>query len=222
MKKKIMPCLAFGLMLLILSGNIYAATYNAVDEFSITNGNPNGVWSYGEKLYNATHDSFGDFEIFQYGINDGGWARWHTNNLPSIGQNISAWTAEGIPSGGMNLHSYGDNAAVLRFTTPEDGIYDIIGGFLSGNTGTPKVAVTDDSGFLWKNSDSGDFSFLNHSLASGTIIDFVVYDWTFAAATGLNLTIEKVETSSVPIPSTFMLFSACMLFLPCTRIRRKK
>jgi hypothetical protein len=40
------------------SGVAQAATYNALNDFSITSGNPNGVWSYGEGTVGTSFTPF--------------------------------------------------------------------------------------------------------------------------------------------------------------------
>ncbi len=47
MKNKFLTGLATGLFLAGIAGISQATVYNPTTDFSITNGNPNGVWTYG-------------------------------------------------------------------------------------------------------------------------------------------------------------------------------
>ena len=66
-------------------------------------------------------------------------------------------------------------AAVLRFTAPTDGLYNINGQFFAGDSGVMSVGVRQGTTFLWNGQDTGVFSINNKTLSAGDSIDFLVY-----------------------------------------------
>jgi hypothetical protein len=65
---------------------LQAAIYDAVGDFSITNGNPNGVWSYGDNS-----GAGGVFSGFSVTISDATYIGWQKtgNFYPNIRRNIT-------------------------------------------------------------------------------------------------------------------------------------
>ncbi len=91
-------------------------TYNAYNEFSLENGNPNGVWGYQERTKDGT--TYTDLTL------DTTNNRWLSSSTSS---NIKAVTSDqvtGAPAIYFQVHNQ-SNDAVLTFTAPETGIISI-------------------------------------------------------------------------------------------------
>jgi hypothetical protein len=215
MRKKVCSLLA-SLLLLAGSSNLAQATvYNAATDYSITHGNPNGVWSYG-----WMPSDFSGFNAFTNTVNTL-FDQWYTPGMsgdgtPAVGYNGTASSAYGVAPGQVTLHpGPGGQAADLRFTAQATGNYDITGQFYPGDSGTMLVGVRQGSTWLWQGTDSGTFSINNYALTSGSSLDFVVYNGYAYGNTPLELTIS----SPVPEPSAILLTGAGLM---CLAIRRKR
>jgi hypothetical protein len=194
-----------------------AAVYDATADFSVTNGNPNGVWSYGW----MNSDFSGSFNAYTNTVNTL-WAQWYTagmssDNTPAVAYNGTSSLQYGVAPGQLTLHPGPQTqASVLRFTAPTSGIYNISGQFFPGDSGSMSVGVRQGSTWLWQRSDSGSFSINNYTLTSGSAIDFVVYGGYYSGNTPLSLTIS----SSVPEPSAILLLGAGLASLAIVRKRK--
>lgn len=200
--------LVVGLSLIVFAGVSWAATYNATTEFSTTNGNPNGVWSYG---WMPT-----DFTSFNSYVNHGTniWYGWSGDYTPGIWLNTSGQTSYGVPAGWLSLHpGNGTQPSSLRFTAPSDGQYEIDGTFLPGDSGVCLVGVRKGSEWLWQSSNEGSFD-LSESLTKNETIDFMVYGAYGYGNTPLELTIS---TNAVPVPAAVILLGSGLLGLAGTR-----
>jgi hypothetical protein len=169
--------------------------FDATAEFSITNGNPNGVWSYG---WMPT-----DFSLFTYLTNaktsstgSQGWSGWNNDDTPGVGK-IFGGEAYGVPSGWLSLHpGPGEEPSVLRWTSPFYGLVRIQGRFLPGDSGTMQVAVRTGGQTLWQAVDSGPFDLLK-SVLPGDTVDLIVYGGYFYGNTPLeaNISLTPVESA---------------------------
>ena len=109
-----------------------AASYNAVSDFSIIKGNPNGVWSYIDANALLAIPSIG-FGLSGWILPVGGFGN------EGVVQNITGATLTWQPLGPLfpaaivpidHLYlSTSINNTVLRFTAPASGTYMITGGF---------------------------------------------------------------------------------------------
>lgn len=107
----------FGLALIGLAGVSQALIWDAAADFSVSS-NPSGVWSYGAMEGTSFVTSVSAFT----GSPFRGWL--HTNNQPTVMQNVSAVSSFGILPGHLSLECDW-NAPVLRFTAPTAGAYDV-------------------------------------------------------------------------------------------------
>jgi hypothetical protein len=167
-------------------------------DFSVENGNPNGVWSYG--WMPADFSAFYAYTIVFSNITQTiaieGWARavdqysfcphvWINEGLPEAG----------IPTGWLSLHpgpgspGPGNEASVLRWTAPASGPVSIQGQFLPGNWGVMRVAIRLAGQTVWEAEDSGEFD-LNASVSTGDTVDFAVFGEYSAGDTALGVTIR--------------------------------
>ncbi len=160
------------------------AAWNPTSEFSISNGNPNGVWSYGQKS-----PGLEGFVLMQYpvmGVQGPLWgARDWSDLTPSIWLNTTPNEFQGIPSGVVSLHpGPSGEAATIRFTSPVAEAMTIRGKFTPGNSGIMLVGVMVNEVLEWHAVDAGPF-WLTRTLAVGGTVDFVVYGGYGSGATGL-------------------------------------
>ena len=125
-----------------------AATYDPIVDFSLA-ANPNGVWAYG---YSTTLSDLGtNFNLMNTGVSCGtGVGCWNSNSgLPQIVRNGSGATfADGtvvIPTDELHLHpGSGGIYAILRWTAPTAGAYDIEGAFTVQDTSANSVTLNID------------------------------------------------------------------------------
>ena len=92
--KKLMASVAFATVLatgsaLSLSTTASATTWDVVNDFSITNGNPNGQWTYGYGVAESATFT----EDTSSGASYGGFANWNywaiaPNGLPLVSLNV--------------------------------------------------------------------------------------------------------------------------------------
>lgn len=149
-------------------------TYNPTTVFSITNGNPNGVWSYG-----WMSAGFGTLHLLTNTVNGPNpvWAGWGYggDTTPCIWKNNGPVNV-GIPTGWLSLHpGPAQEPIVLRWTAPISSVVHLDGQFFPGDFGTMKVAVRLNGQPWWSASDSGTF-LLQTNVAAGATIDFTVYN----------------------------------------------
>ena len=199
--------------------------YDAVADFSITNGNPNGVWSYGYGtpgaapiLYDSTTTSCAGIS----GLDCWYAAAENANNLPAVGRNdtgapIITGTVD-IPTDVLFMHptaanTGGGNAfsTMVQFNAPGAANYAYSGSFqaddVHGNPNGVTVSVYDGavelfSALLQGFGNSVSFSGIADLGATGTL-DFVVTanngDYLYDS-TGLMLTVQDVpEPASIGV-----------------------
>ena len=200
--------------------NVNATVWNPTNEFSITNGNPNGVWSYGYMLFSGSDDGvvFSDFTLLPYCTTTYYGRFWGMDggDIPSIWSNDTTDTAENVAPGQLALHpGWGSQAVVLRWTAP-DSIADtisIVGEFFAGNDGQMLVGVLVNGELVWSGTDCGTFD-LSKSISTGDTVDFVVYaDDISSGATPI-----EVNITEIPEPATIALLCLGVLSF----VRRKQ
>ncbi len=201
-----------------------AVVYDPTVEFSITNGNPNGVWTYGHAENLTLTDFSANFAAmtFTYGP-DGFGIGWAGQEIvgPSIGLNTSTIVQYGVQPGMLTQHPGPlHQPSLLRFTAPEASTADIVGEYFAGDDGAMLLAVLIKGTAVWTATNAGAFD-LDATLQAGDTIDFAVYGGYGFGNTPLALTITTVPTP-VPEPaSSSALAGLALLGLATTRRRRR-
>lgn len=177
-------------------GSVYDVTF----DFSISNENPNGVWSYGWMpqdfgafaLYTgkrSRQDAPQERRDFRQWFREPASGDW----TPAIWRNDSAEVRSGVGDGQVSLHPGRSNeASVLRWTAPADGTYQIEGEFFAGDSGVMQVGVRQGASWLWQGVDAGTFS-LARTLKAGESLDFAVYGGYSSGNTPVEVTIRRRE-----------------------------
>jgi hypothetical protein len=221
--KKLWTGSLVGAMMLCVTGVSQATIYNPITDFSITNGNPNGVWTYGWMPSDLS--TFYTDTITQglQGVNWDCW--WGQNQQTHVCLNNLTFTSYGVQPGQISLHpGAAYQAAVLRFTAPTAGLYDIGGQFFAGDNGTMLVGVRQEANFLWNGVNAGIFSMDDKTFSAGDSIDFLVYGGYGAGNTPLSLTISSAPfpaRNQVPEPASVLLISAGLAYLVSVRRKQK-
>ncbi len=186
-------------------------------DFSITSGNPNGVWSYGQ--ISALGGSFTAANVAGTGSVGGAtldsWS-FSTTTFPVISKLISGSLigyngGDGLISiGEVTMHPGPSNElAAIRYTAPSSGLFDLSGYFGAGDgigngaSGKVDTYVYKNSTQLWSvlnTPSTHTFSLSAVSLAAGDTIDLIVgfgSDNYIYDSTPVNLTVTPV-----PEPAT--------------------
>lgn len=173
--------------------------FDPTGDFSVTNGNPNGVWSYGWMPV--------DFSAFHLDTHanpaagDGLWQEWAGDlggdGSPDVAKRLGP-ESEGVPTGWIKLHpGPGTEPSVLRWQAPSSGAVAITGQFLPGNIGIMQVAVRQGTNFLWQAVDSGTFELFT-AIEAGQMIDFTVFGGYACGSTPLEATISYYCQTNAP------------------------
>jgi PEP-CTERM motif len=195
-----------GVLCLALSCSAQAATYNAVNDFSIAN-NPNGVWSY---LYN--HGTTTNL-LPQTVVGPDTIYWWNGGSQPNsaiILKNVTCCTViDGfvvIPTDHLDMDPQSLSYVDLRFTAPTASSYSITGDFLGIDLFevAHPVEITVNGTIVFSNTISSDnqsapFSLIV-SLQKGDTVDFnnLTSPITYAfLSTGLAATINTPEPGSL-------------------------
>ncbi len=182
------------------------ALWNYAEDFSVGNGNPNSVWTYGVK---GSDSPTGNFLAFPDHGSNSTWLYWIDNahqllGAPAATKNIGSTSINGIAPGEGNMHP-GPNGEVVtvRWTAPTSGVFRIFGVFGVGDGGAIDAFVGTPTSLILEHRatfDSVGFDF-TRSLNAGDSIDFGVgsagsfyYD-----STPLHASIE-----AVPEPLTLL------------------
>jgi hypothetical protein len=150
-----------------------AETWDFKAQFSASNGNPNGAWSYG-----WMPTDFSSFTLYNTGWSTASSVGWNTGSgEPIIWQNLGTSIAWGVPPGEISLHpGPGNTPSVARWTAPEgvQGIVTLDGEFLPGDGAWLTVSVRHNNSPVWTATDAGVFS-IGLSVMPGDTIDFAAY-----------------------------------------------
>ncbi len=213
-------CSSLALCLLMAAGAA-ATSWDATADFSITNGNPNGVWSYGYYPNGTT-----SFTLFWHaGTGYAGSPLWNNSNddqPPVVWKNIGSpqW---GVQTGELSLHPGPSNEhTVVRWTSPINGTINITGKFGAGDKEWMNYYiqknVTEEVLFEVKHTyNDGAFDLLNVPVTVGDTIDFIVGGQYLNGNTPLYATITS--TAVVPLPGTVWLLGAGLLVIWRSRRR---
>ncbi len=165
------------------------AVFDPTADFSVPNGNPNGVWSYGWMQPDG-----GPFTPYT-SVFTSSQRIWYETMAAGLWKNEGS-PVYGIPTGWLSLHpNRRQEACALRWTAPESGSARIQGQFLPGDAGTMRVAVRLGKQVLWEAVDSGAFD-LSTSVASGDAVDFAVFGGFTCGNTPLEVTVTLTTTST--------------------------
>ncbi len=186
-KKTILACCV--LFRLVGGVPVQAATYSAVDDFSL-NGNPSGAWSYGS-LSAFSGGSFTLFTTKETNANFTGQQTWYNGQTSYPAINAVSRDASGSNQTNGGSVSYYPNLLELdgesfisdvRWTAPAAGVYNVSGLFQrTDDTGNGPVSVrvvqNGTTTLLSANNfvtfgDQKTFDVFNLSLAAGATLDF--------------------------------------------------
>lgn len=230
------------LCLLVPASARSATIYDAVTAFSVTNGNPNGVWSYG-KSPSAT----GSFTAHTDTSASDTLERWLNSAdpfpalYPLIGKNVSGadvdlGAGQIVPNDVLYVSpgceppttyspcGAGASWSVLRFVAPADGTFAFAGSFLGVTGATTDIAVTLDDAVLDVLSGNTQidgtellpFGF-SLGLQAGDAVDFRVGPRGDIIADTILL---ELAVTVVPEPSSFALTASALAGLAAARRRR--
>lgn len=212
---------AAGLMLCVSSANA-DLTYDASADFTPSSTASNGVWSYGYRSTIGGALTPFDLQVSDptfYGLTRTG----NVANAPIFYRPTNG-PIFGVPDGAIALHPGTfaiDTYAVLRFTSPVAGIYNVNASFLTGDSGVTDNFVLRNGSILVADTDDVDSagSYSNSLfLGLGDTIELVVgnHGVFFSDSTPVSLVLT---TSAVPEPTSMCL--ACS-GLVAVAIRNRK
>ncbi len=205
-----------------------------MSEFSITNGNPNGAWSYGQLT--TLGGSFMAADVAGTGMAGGAtldsWS-FSTTTFPVISELISGSLigyngGDGLISiGEVTMHPGPSNElAAIRYTAASAGLFDLSGyfgagdGLGGGQYGKVDVYVYKNSTQLWSVSNTAStqaFSLPAVSLAAGDKIDLVVG----FGADGYIYDSTPVNLSVTPVPEPATIAGLGLALAAFAKRRRK-
>jgi hypothetical protein len=197
MKKNVLAGLLIAFLLVTLVG--VADAYDPTPDFSINNGNPNGVWSYG--WMPTDFSSFILYTGAQMNINSPQWFREPASPTytPMIWRIDDSNPRDGVAPGQLSLHpSNTYEASALRWTAPSGGIYQIEGQFFAGDTAVTQVGIRQGSTWLWQATNAGAFN-LSTTVISGESVDFVVYGAYYNGNTPLDVRITSQGNPAIDL-----------------------
>jgi hypothetical protein len=222
--------LVLGLAIILAERAAAAAPlYDATADFSLA-GNPNGVWSYGTTGTSLS----GSFNMFPYAYDGGNILFWNNGWYPllqkAVGSDYTLYNSVLVPENTLAAHPAPlGEFAVLKFTAPDNGHYQISASFWGddyiGPT-TTDVHISLGSTELFSSyiNGYGESSRQNYSggvfLSKGDSLDFSIgfgrnrdfgYD-----TTGLSVRI----TEDIPEPATMALLSIALFGFLISRKKR--
>jgi hypothetical protein len=113
-----------------------ASVYNAVSDFSVGNGNPNGPWAYGSGVGGVSFNRFASSFTSTTG-NLGPSSYWQAtvpvDNVPLVGLNVSGspynFGTVMVPTGALWVHPGPVNDVIVQWTAPAAGTYSLSASF---------------------------------------------------------------------------------------------
>lgn len=189
-----------------------ALSADLAGDFSITNSNPNGAWTYG---YTTSLGS--TFNVHADINSNSTHQQWYSagtsgDNTPSIFKNISSSSINGLDAGKVAMHSGpGGQYEVARYTASESGLVSIQGFFGVGDSGNVSTYVYVDGVAFVSNDatyDQVDFSFVTN-LNAGSTVDFIL--GTGLGGYSFDTTPIDATIESVPEPTTMAIFGVAGL-----------
>jgi PEP-CTERM motif len=213
---------------LALSVASHAASWDANADFTaLSTTNPNGVWGYGydpAALSGYQFQAFDQLNLLAYTL----WtdSMYNSLNTPAFGKNNSSSVVNGGAPGQIILHpgpTPNGDAAILRFTSPATGIYEVSAQFLTGDSGETDAWVVMNGDFasplvsLGVTSANPTYNTTGISMLAGDTLDFVVgnHGNYFFGTTPLT-----VQISAVPEPSTTLMCLAGAAWIAFAMRRR--
>jgi hypothetical protein len=195
------PYVVIGAALMFAAHSATAqVVWNPTTDFSTTNGNPNGVWTYG-----WMDTAFTTFTV-TVSHNTNTWlGNLGGDGSPVIWLNTSTSSPYGVPPGDISLHpGPGTEPSILRWTAPPSfsGTAHVAGQFLSGDTGVMQVEVRFNGNPVWSATNFGAFVF-DRVFVAGDQLDFAVFGGYDYGNTPL---VMSITSSAIPEPSTCAAF----------------
>jgi hypothetical protein len=206
-----MKRLLTALLALSLTALAHAQTYDATTDFSITQGNANGAWSYG---FSSTLG--GALTLFDVTDSFPSWKHSVVQSLgaPTIGRNDTGGDIYGIPMGFLDLHPGSTEYTVLRFTAPSTASYSLLAQCFIGDIGDTEMFVVHNNNtvtplFFAATTDTNPTFSTSLSLTLGDTVDLVVGKKAdfFFDSTPAVFTLIGSAGASAPEPGTIGLFT---------------
>lgn len=204
-------------LVLAMVSSALAASYNAFADFSVTNGNPNGAWSYG---WSAT--LFSSLNLYTSGVvaGDGTWNWSDPNHImfgaPAAWINPTANQVGTVPSMTAAFHpGVSDEFSHYIWTAPTTGLFSLSATFSPFDTGGTDVHILDNGVSLFAgNVSPGNPQSFSTVLpvVAGDKIDFAVGFGPDGSA-GFDTTGISAIISEVPEPATTSSFIAGIALL---------
>lgn len=216
---KLYGAAAFG-ALVLTSGFAQAEFADVAADFSITNGNPNGNWTYGYR--NALADPTNAYTTTI--ADPSGIHIWYMPGLsgdatPSAFKNTSGNTINGVSAGSFGLHSGpGGQFSVAQYTVQDGGSLRVAGEWGTGDIGATDLFIQVNGVTLWSrlSPNAAEAFDLNVATNSGDLIQFVLGG---AGAYQFDSTPLSATIESVPEPATLSLVG---ISLGIAALRRKR
>ncbi|MFN7483896.1 MAG: calcium-binding protein, partial [Betaproteobacteria bacterium] len=161
-----------------------AAKYDANADFQTTS-NPAGAWSYGYSVNGGAAYAMTLFDSVSVTVVGLAWNKngYGYEGTPGAWKNTSGITQHGVGPGQIALHpgpQAGGDFAILRFTAPATGLYDVSGQFFAGDRNPMSGSVVLNGNLLSPlqhfadTTDRSTLSLAPVQMAAGDTLDFVV------------------------------------------------
>jgi len=208
--------IALGMSLLPMTYQAQAATtiYDFAADFSTTNGNPNGAWSYGYKPLDGQSKPTGGFVLFTLnGIIPNAGRAWGYNNGNFEGGGV-VWMNEmsygqyNIAPGHLSLEGDPANTTTARWTAPTSGDIDLVVTF--GGSSAARYIMLNNTLLA-----ETDYQVNSLHVYAGDTIDVTAYGAPNSGNTQADITI-----TIIPEPATLTLLGAGTLGLIFRRKRK--